>query len=217
MVREIGGHISYDPSDPETAPPSHFQNRESRASVLENYLLIMRTGRPPKPTALKEITGNPGKRPLNKLEPRFSGSVSCPTWLTDEAKKEWKRVIAELDALGMVQSVDRASLSSYCQAWARWKSAEAIVSSEGQTFKEPVLDKQGSVVGHKVKRHPATIVARDERTSMLRSAALFGFDPSSRTRLSATTKPGEDPFEAFMKKLGASADGNNDTDATKNN
>ena len=50
-------------------------------------------GRKPKPTALKVLEGNPGKRPLNELEPKPKKQApSCPSWLEPEAKKEWRRM-----------------------------------------------------------------------------------------------------------------------------
>ena len=45
-------------------------------------------GRKPKPTALKVLEGNPGKRPLNDHEPiPPKGELKCPSWLLPEAKK----------------------------------------------------------------------------------------------------------------------------------
>ena len=39
-------------------------------------------GRKPKPTAMKELEGNPGKRPLNPNEPRPERKAPrCPAWL----------------------------------------------------------------------------------------------------------------------------------------
>ena len=39
-------------------------------------------GRKPKPTALKVLEGNPGKRPLNLYEPTPEGDLpECPEWL----------------------------------------------------------------------------------------------------------------------------------------
>jgi hypothetical protein len=61
----------------------------------------------------------------------------------------------------MLRSVDSAPLAAYCQSYARWQSAEAIVYSEGQTVQEPTTNKAGEVVSHKTKRHPATTVAKD--------------------------------------------------------
>ena len=45
-------------------------------------------GRKPKPTAIKELEGNPGGRPLNPNEPRPDKKAPrCPSWLEEEAKK----------------------------------------------------------------------------------------------------------------------------------
>lgn len=140
-------------------------------------------GRKPKPTAMKELHGNPGKRPINKQEPKFKGAPVCPTWLTAVAKTEWKRVVVELAELDLLKSTDQAALAAYCQAYSRWRSAEKIVDAEGQMILEPIVNKAGEIVGHKHKRHPATIIAKDERLSMLKAASLFGFDPSSRSRI----------------------------------
>ena len=44
-------------------------------------------GRKPIPTAIKELEGNPGGRPLNKREPKpVKKAPRCPVWLEDEAK-----------------------------------------------------------------------------------------------------------------------------------
>ena len=44
-------------------------------------------GRKPKPTAVKKLEGNPGKRKLNKKEPMLGkGMPDCPAWLLPEAK-----------------------------------------------------------------------------------------------------------------------------------
>ena len=46
-------------------------------------------GRKPKPTALKVLEGNPGKRPLNENEPKPENKAPrCPSWLEQEAKNE---------------------------------------------------------------------------------------------------------------------------------
>ncbi len=158
-------------------------------------------GRKPKPTSMKILQGNPGKRPLNNSEPQFSGLPKCPSWLAKDAKREWKRVTAELAHVGLLKSTDQAALAAYCVAYGRWQTAEAIVTAEGQTVREPIVSKDGAVLGYKTKRHPATIIARDERHSMRASASLFGFDPSSRSRLVVADAAPADPFEEFMRGI----------------
>ncbi len=162
-------------------------------------------GRKPKPSALKQLTGNPGKRKLNEHEPAFSGAPKCPAWLSKVAKQEWRRIVGELTALDMLRSVDTASLAAYCQSYARWRSAEEIVEREGQTVNEPIVSKAGEVIGSRVRRHPATTVARESQAAMLKAAALFGFDPSSRSRLSVAPKSERSELDALLDDNGDDA------------
>ena len=51
-------------------------------------------GRKPKPTVLKLLDGNPGKRTINDREPTAAGGIpELPDWLDDEAKAEWYRIV----------------------------------------------------------------------------------------------------------------------------
>ena len=55
-------------------------------------------GRKPKPTAMKELEGNPGKHPLNTSEPKPNKKApACPKWLEPEAKKEWRKKLMGSD------------------------------------------------------------------------------------------------------------------------
>ena len=48
-------------------------------------------GRKPKPTAVKKLEGNPGKRKLNTKEPvPAKGMPACSDCLMPESKKEWE-------------------------------------------------------------------------------------------------------------------------------
>jgi len=54
-------------------------------------------GRRPKPTRLKMLTGNPGKRPLNPNEPRPEATIpDAPAELSAGARAEWDRLAADL-------------------------------------------------------------------------------------------------------------------------
>lgn len=67
-------------------------------------------GRKPKPTAIKVLEGNPGKRPLNANEPKpEKKSPKCPSWLEPEAKKEWRRMAKVLERLGVLTEIDAAA------------------------------------------------------------------------------------------------------------
>ena len=86
-------------------------------------------GRKPKPTAVKVLEGNPGKRSLNTNEPKpVKKAPRCPAWLEDEAKKEWKRMAKQMEQLGILTEIDMAAFAGYCQAYARWKEAEEFIT-----------------------------------------------------------------------------------------
>ena len=68
---------------------------------------MAKRGRTPKPTALKKLEGNPGKRPLNELEPMPRVSMlRCPNWLEPEAKKEWRRLAPVLIDAGTASAAE---------------------------------------------------------------------------------------------------------------
>ena len=50
---------------------------------------------------MKELEGNPGKHPLNTSEPKPNKKApACPKWLEPEAKKEWRRLAKQMEAMG---------------------------------------------------------------------------------------------------------------------
>ena len=100
--------------------------------------MVAQSGRKPKPTAVKVLEGNPGKRSLNRQEPKPEKKAPrCPAWLEDEAKKEWKRMAKQMEQLGILTEIDMAAFAGYCQAYARWKEAEEYISEHGTVMKAP--------------------------------------------------------------------------------
>jgi phage terminase small subunit len=94
----------------------------------------MKPGPTPKPTAIKELAGNPGKRPLNEREPSVpvpGSSPHVPRHLCKEGQKEWRRVVGILIDARLYSEVDRAALAMYCQAWGRWVEAENRLGETG--------------------------------------------------------------------------------------
>src|SRR4051794_17589175 len=90
------------------------------------------SGRKPQPTALKLLTGNPGKRPLNQAEPQPSPRLPrAPEHLSNEAKKEWRRAGRFLLTLGLVSDLDLAAFAAYCTAYGRWVEAEQALKTYG--------------------------------------------------------------------------------------
>src|SRR3989304_6916661 len=103
----------------------------------------MRPGPSPKPTHLKLIEGNPGKQKLNRNEPKPRPvAPTRPEWLLPEAKREWTRIVPELERLGLLTIIDRAALAGYCQVYAQAVAAEKALAEAGMTFTTPNGDIQ---------------------------------------------------------------------------
>ena len=95
-------------------------------------------GRKPKPTLMRDLEGNPGKRPINDREPRApAGIPDCPEFLDDEAKAEWFRMVTVLKEMGLLSLADRSALAAYCTAYCRWVHAEEQVRKFGDDREEP--------------------------------------------------------------------------------
>lgn len=134
-------------------------------------------GRKPKPTALKELEGNPGKRALNKNEPKpLSKAPNCPKWLENDAKKEWRRLSKQMEQLGILTEVDMAAFAGYCQSYARWKAAEEFISKNGAIVRTP------SGYWQQV---PQVSMAQQYLKQMNKFCEQFGLTPASRSRIVA--------------------------------
>ena len=134
-------------------------------------------GRKPKPTALKELEGNPGKRQLNINEPKpLAKAPSCPKWLDPEAKKEWRRLSKKMEQIGILTEIDMAAFAGYCQAYARWKAAEEFISKHGAIVKTP------SGYWQQV---PQVSIAQQYMKAMQKFAEQFGLTPAARSRIVA--------------------------------
>ena len=87
---------------------------------------MARTGRPRKPTVLKLLAGNPGKRKVNRKEPKIAaGKIPIPAHLGAVARAEWRR-LEKLLPRGLVTPADRGTFAQYCQTWARVVEAAVI-------------------------------------------------------------------------------------------
>ena len=153
---------------------------------------LAQRGRKPIPTAIKELEGNPGGRPLNKNEPKPQKKAPrCPAWLEDEAKREWKRMAKVLEAMGLLTEMDMAAFAGYCQAYARWKEAEEFISQHGSMVRTP---------NGYLQQVPQVSIAQTNQKIMLKFCEQFGLTPSSRSRIvaGADGNGSEDEMEQLL-------------------
>lgn len=149
-------------------------------------------GRPPKPTAIKVLEGNPGHRPLNQLEPEPpAGQPDMPADLSKEAKAEWIRIVPILMGMKVLTRADGEALGGYCEACAMVESAKKEIKKYGMTVR--------TMMGR--KKNPAVAIL--ESFMKIKRAYLsdFGLSPASRTRVKADAGEGKkDPMEEFLKR-----------------
>src|SRR4030095_1441274 len=151
-----------------------------------------RRGRKPKPSLIKLLDGNPGKRPVNEREPpNLEGMPEPPEGLDGEAQAEWARVVMDLQDMGLLSRADRPALAAYCTAWSRWVEAEGMVK------------KYGAIVTTREKKFPMKSpylsIADQAMETMRKLLVEFGLTPSSRSRIKVPDSEAGDGVEQFME------------------
>lgn len=131
-----------------------------------------------KPTALKILEGNPGKRPLPTREPKPAPvAPKCPQWLPADGKKLWRELGPQLERLGLLTQVDGQAFTILCSNWSLFKAATIDIKERG-----PIVE--GARSGELV-RNPSVQVARDAAQAVLATCTKFGLDPQARSRIVA--------------------------------
>jgi len=143
-------------------------------------------GRKPKPTHLKLVGGNAGKRKLNENEAKFEPNLPPPPpFLSKPAMVEWGRVSQDLYVAGLLSKVDRAALAAYCQAYGRWEQAEETLAKMAARD-ELTNGLMIKTTGGNAIQNPIVGIANKAALDMVRYAEQFGMTPSARSRIEAT-------------------------------
>lgn len=146
-------------------------------------------GRKPKPTHLRVIEGNAGKRAINKREPKPKGElIAPPADLAAAALPFWQEAIAAAPK-GLLRRLDSGVLKIWATAaWLHSNAAKQLATSAAV-----VQTKDGNII-----QHPSLAILNKQAMIMLKAAAEMGFTPSSRSRVQADPD-GDDgnPFDKF--------------------
>ena len=142
-------------------------------------------GRPRKPHALKLADGDYDKDPQRKTPTPSTPSVAapkCPAYIKGEARREWKRICAELVILKVLSQAERSSLEQYCEAYQKWRECIATLREHGQY----ITTEKG------IAEHPAGKAHRAYAAICHKLLCEFGMTPASRTRLVITEETEQD-------------------------
>lgn len=184
-------------------------------------------GRRPVPTALKELRGNPGHRPLNALEPQPERTrPEKPKGMGAAASREWDFMVEALERMGLLSNVDGKALAAYCDAYGMWEQARKEINKYGLVIKTPKVNKDGDVVivhiedgenwevvnqgtGEKgkflyeLKANPAVQVYNTFGKLMKSYLIEFGLTPASRAKLKVQPPKKKDEGDDFMARKNA--------------
>jgi P27 family predicted phage terminase small subunit len=154
-------------------------------------------GRRPKPTHLKVVSGNPGKRAINKREPQPRRELpSCPAHLSDEAKVAWGRMSVLLDRMGVLTEADAYALERGCAVYAEILAYQRLVDEGGATYTTT------SMSGDKVlKANPAVAMLADADRRFKAWLVEFGLTPAARSKVHVQNPDDgeqEDPMQEFF-------------------
>lgn len=182
-------------------------------------------GPAPKPTALKLIAGNPGKRELNLDEavPAPMKNFDPPPEVAADPRAAaiWVRLVPDLGACGLARSVDWPILTRYVLKLSRWiflgeeirRISAENPSSKGTTY--PITEgyEETGADGKKVKRERVKYVAEFPWASEWRTLdrdlradeRALGISPAARSRISVRSegKKTEDDLRRDFFKRGS--------------
>lgn len=153
-----------------------------------------RSGRRPKPTALKIAEGNPGKRKLNALEPKLApGEPPMPK--LDKAEADvWHATVPVLLDMGVLTAADGAKLADYC--------ADCVIE---QRIRKSI--KRGGIFVHGQYGQLSESAAMRALDRVLKRKhqfyTEFGLTPAARSKIKIEAKPEVDAFETFLGKAAA--------------
>ena len=133
-------------------------------------------GFPPAPNALKLLRGNPGRRPINKEEPKPAlGAVPLPAILDEEGRAQWEHLLPELERVGLATKVDGPGLTAVCLAISDYIAA----------------------------RKSGKWARRDKAfAQLMRILPEFGLTPSSRSRIKVDVPKAKSKVDEFRERHG---------------
>lgn len=149
-------------------------------------------GPAPKPTKLKQILGNPGRRALNKSEP-VSPQLDPvpPEWLDETALEFWSEVVAIVGPMGHVQQSDRHLVMLLALELSQLRQAHEDMRKFGRTV---VYENGVEQVS------PYVTIANKATKNAIQILAQLGMTPSARSRIVVNAAKEEDPFDSFLKQ-----------------
>ncbi len=160
------------------------------------------SGRRPKPTALKVLRGNPGKRKLNEAEPKPpQGVANPPENLSASALTVWAQIGPVATAMGTLSTADVYAFGTLCELIATQRMAAAEKDREGfSAFLITTVPDPDGETHIKITEHPAIKLERNTAAALRPYYEKFGLEPVGRARISVPKQ--EAPVSKWAGVLG---------------
>ena len=160
-------------------------------------------GRTPKPTHLKVVSGNPGKRAINKREPKPKREIpSCPAYLSDVGKVAWGRLGVLLDRMGVLTEADGPALERLCDCYAEILECRQLIKEQGRTYSSirGIGDENSPIEQVLMKANPAVAMLADADRRFKSYLVEFGLTPAARSKVHAAPDDNnkKDPLAEFF-------------------
>jgi P27 family predicted phage terminase small subunit len=123
---------------------------------------------------------------LNESEPKPAppSSTDAPAWLDETGAAFWDEYAPQLVKLGLMTALDVPEFAAACQQESLYQQLTAVVLAHPTWKRAKDLDtRAGRALAH-----------RD------RILARFGFDPSSRSKLSVAPQKATDELEDLLRR-----------------
>lgn len=132
--------------------------------------------RPTKPTKLKLVEGNRGKRAINKQEPdpEYLNDLAAPSFLSAGAAAVWNEIAQNLRNARLLTKLDVPMLAMGCEALARYRRLTAE-SNEGSRS-----------IGSEESEKDAWMLTTIQSMSFKQAMTVlqqFGMSPAARTKI----------------------------------
>ena len=152
--------------------------------------------RRPVPTQLKIVTGNPGKRAINKKEPKPARVIPpCPEHLAGSGKEAWAKLSVMLDGMGVMTEADALALERLVDCYTDIMECRQLIERDGRTY---TSESQGGTL---IKTNPAVNQLRAADAQFKSYLVEFGLTPAARSKVNAETPDGDeekDPLNQFF-------------------
>ena len=127
-----------------------------------------------------------------------------PDDMDGEAAAEWERIVPDIEAMGLLATLDRGVLIRYCRGWATWLDID-------QKIRDTSLLVKGIGTSAGLVRNPLWMMRQDVENTLGALEKQLGLTPAARLRAgvkheepeASDSKARITAIEDYRKRLGA--------------